>query len=56
MIFADQIVDEHETELAGHVTELAGLTPEEGLEARRKAFQWFSTHRPKKRQGESGAS
>ncbi len=56
VIFADQIVDEHETELAGHVTELAGLTPEEGLEARRKAFQWFSTNRPKKPEGESGAS
>jgi uncharacterized tellurite resistance protein B-like protein len=46
VIYADRIVDEGEEALAEDVTRLAGLTREQGLEARRKAFVWFSKHRP----------
>jgi uncharacterized tellurite resistance protein B-like protein len=46
VVYADRIVDEAEEAFANHVTELTGLTREEGEEARLNAFVWFSESRP----------
>ncbi|MFQ5697203.1 MAG: TerB family tellurite resistance protein [Myxococcota bacterium] len=45
VVFADRIVDDAEERLAARLTALLSLTPEQSLEAREKAFQWFSTSR-----------
>jgi uncharacterized tellurite resistance protein B-like protein len=45
VVYADRVVDEAEEAFANHVTELTGLTAEEGEEARLNAFVWFSESR-----------
>jgi hypothetical protein len=44
-VYADLIVDDAEVALAGEITRLLGLTPEQSQEARNEAFEWFSTNR-----------
>lgn len=53
VVYADQIVDEAEVELAGRMMVAGGLTPEEAQEAREKGFAWFSTKRTSDARGRS---
>ena len=45
VVYADQVVDDAEVAFVARVAPLLGVTPEQSLEARRHAFQWFSSIR-----------
>jgi uncharacterized tellurite resistance protein B-like protein len=45
IIYADKIVDADEVAFADQVAAMAGLTRDEAIECRRKAFVWFSETR-----------
>ncbi len=42
VVYADRDVDPAEERVASRIMELTGLNPEEALDAREKAFVWFS--------------
>lgn len=45
VVYADKIVDAEEVAFAEQVAKMAGLTRDQAIECRRKAFVWFSEER-----------